>query len=96
MLYRGIHCWVHLYPVDTMYGLVIEQLSQGIKVVVKKYEHEQGGKKHTNKQTNKFQYVTVKILDCSNVIRVKLHAFHVPCVVRVHDSTFNVRMTDTE
>ena len=36
-----------------MYGLVIEQLSQGIKIVVKKYEHEQGGKKHTNKQTNK-------------------------------------------
>ena len=77
-----------------MYGLVIEQLSQGMKVVVKNMNMSKGGK--TQKQTNKFQYVTIKILDCSNVIRVKLHAFHVPCVVRVHDSTFNVRMTDTE
>ena len=66
--------------------------------------HEGGGKKNMNKskkkktqkQTNKLQYVTVKRLDCSNVIRVELHAFHVPCVVRVHDSTLNIRMINTE
>ena len=61
----------------------------------KNYEQEQG-EKTVKKQTNKLQYVTIKRLDCSNVIRVELHAFHVPCVVRVHDSTFNFRMTDTE
>ena len=61
----------------------------------KKQDQEQG-KKHKNKQTNKLQYITIKRLDCSNVIRVELHAFHVPCVVRVHDSTLNIRMINTE
>ena len=43
---------VHLYPVDSMYGLIIEQLSQGMKMVVKHMNKNKEKNTKTNKPTN--------------------------------------------